>query len=104
MLSDFAEVVALSMATACIAFTVSETALFENLRLWLVAKQRLLGKLVSCGFCLSQWFAFGLVAIYRPRLVEAFLLLDYLLTAFIIAWLAAFQWATLCWLMDSAHK
>jgi hypothetical protein len=32
------------------------------------------------------------------------LLLDYLLTTLVIAWLAAFQWAALCWLMEKAKK
>jgi hypothetical protein len=31
-------------------------------------------------------------------------LLDYGLTALVIAWLAAFQWAALCWLMERAAK
>ncbi len=57
-----------------------------------------------CGSCLGHWVALGLVAIYRPRLFESGWLLDYVLTALVIAWLAAFQWAALCWLMDHAGK
>ncbi len=60
--------------------------------------------MARCGYCLGHWAAFGLVAVYRPRLFEAWWLLDYVLTALVIAWLAAFQWAALCWLMEKAKK
>ncbi len=53
---------------------------------------------------MGHWVAFGLVAVYRPRLFEGWWLLAYFLTALVIAWLAAFQWAALCWLMDKAGK
>lgn len=99
-----AQIVVLSLATASIAFTVSETAVFDGLRQWLHARNAWLGKLVSCGYCMGYWIAFGLVAIYRPRLFDAWWLLDGFLTALVIAWLAAFQWATLSWLMEKAGK
>ncbi len=94
----------LSLVTACLAFTVSETALFEPLREWIKKRSFWLGKLLACGYCLGCWIAIGLVAVYQPRLFEGWWLLDYLLTAFVIAWLAAFQWAMLCLLMDRAGK
>jgi Protein of unknown function (DUF1360) len=80
------QVVSLSLVTASVAFTLSETKLFAGLREWLKGRSALLGKLVGCGYCLGHWVAFGLVAIYRPRLLEAW----WLLTALIIALLAAF--------------
>jgi hypothetical protein len=30
--------------------------------------------------------------------------LDYTLTGLVIAWLAAFQWAAVCWLMETFGK
>lgn len=45
-----------------------------------------------------------MVAIYRPRLFESWWLLDYLLTALVVAWIAAFQWVLMCWLMSYAEK
>lgn len=92
----------LSLVTASVAFTLSEAAVFAGLRDWVKARSAWLGKLVCCGYCLGHWVAFGLVAIYRPRLFDAWWLLDYFLTALLIAWLAAFQWAALCWLMKKA--
>jgi len=98
------EVVLLSVATATISFTLAETQLFAAARTWVKTKSRLGGELVSCGYCLGHWVAVGLTAIYRPRLFDAWWLLDYALTALVIAWLAAFQWAALCWLMMKAGK
>jgi hypothetical protein len=99
-----AQVVWLSLVTASVAFTLSEATVFAGPREWVKARSAWLGKLACCGYCLGHWVALGLVAIYRPRLFEAWWVLDYFLTALVIAWLAAFQWATLCWLMEKARK
>jgi hypothetical protein len=98
------EAALLSLVTASIAFTISETELFAPLREWGRARSSRVGKLLGCGYCIGFWTAFGLVAIYRPRVYNHWWLLDYLLTAFLIAWLSAFQWASLCWLMDRTGK
>ena len=98
------QVLWLSMVTASVAFTLSETALFAGARDWAKGRSARLGKLAGCGYCLGHWVALGLVTIYRPRLFVWWWVLDYLLTALVIAWLAAFQWATLCWLMERAGK
>lgn len=98
------EVGLLSLATASVAYTVSETALFSGLRKWVSERSVWGGKLLSCGYCVGHWVAFGLVAIYRPRLLESWWLLDYFLTALIIAWMAAFQWAALTWIVARAGK
>jgi hypothetical protein len=98
------EVALLSVATAAISFSVAETKLFSTAREWVKTRSRCWGELISCGYCLGHWVALGLVAIYRPRLFDAWWLLDYFLTALVIAWLAGFQWAALCWLMEKAGK
>jgi hypothetical protein len=98
------QVVLLSLVTASVALTLCETALFAGLREWVKARSAWLGKLACCGYCLGCWVAFGLVAIYHPRLFEAWWVLDYFCTALVIAWLAAFQWAALCWLTEKAGK
>jgi hypothetical protein len=97
-------VILLSLVTASVVFTLCETTVFAGLRDWVKARSVWVGKLARCGYCLGHWVAFGLVAIYRPRLFESWWPLDYLLTALVIAWLAAFQWAALCWLMEKARK
>ncbi len=98
------QVLWLSLVTASVAFTLSETASFAGVREWVKGRSVWVGKLTCCGYCLGHWVAFGLVAIYRPRLFQSWWLLDYFLTALVIAWLAAFQWAALCWLSQKGGK
>jgi hypothetical protein len=93
-------VIYLSIVTASISFTVTETKIFKPLREWLKKKSSFLEDLFSCGYCLGHWVAFVLVAIYKPKLFEFWWLLDYFLTAIVIAWLSGIQWALMCWLME----
>lgn len=98
------QVLYLSFVAASVAFTVTETKLFKPFRETILRKNSFLGELVSCGYCLGHWVAFALAAIYRPRVFTAWWPLDYTLTALIIAWLAAFQWALLCLLVEKSGK
>lgn len=98
------QIIYLSFVTASLSFTVTETRLLLPVREWLKGKNPFLGELLSCGYCLGHWIAFALVAVYRPKLFESLWLLDYFFTALVISWLAAFQWAALCCLMDRPGK
>lgn len=97
-------VVYLSFVTSAIAFAVSETKAFGPVRSLAGRNNAILGNLLSCGYCLSHWVAFAVVAIYQPRLFYAWWLLDYFLTSLVIAWLSGLQWALMCWLMEKAAK
>lgn len=97
-------VIYLSVVTASVSFTVTETKLFLPLREWTKAGSPFFGDLLSCGYCFGHWVAFALVAVYQPRLFAGWWLLDYFLTALIIAWLSAFQWLLMCWLMAKVEK
>lgn len=94
----------LSAVSASISFTVTETKLFKPFREWVKARNNFLGELVRCGYCLGHWVAFIVVIIFKPRLFESWWLLDYVLTAFVIAWLSAFQYVLMCLLMAKAEK
>jgi len=98
------EVIYLSLATASISCTVTEMKLFKPVREWAKKKNTLLGELLSCCYCFGHWVAFTLTAVYRPRIFESWWLLDYFLTALVIAWIAAFQVVVMCWLMEKAGK
>lgn len=98
------QVILLSFVTASISFTVAETTLFLSLREWAKRKNSFLGELLSCGYCFGHWVAFAVVAIYQPRLFDLWWLLDYFLTALVIAWLSTFQWTLMCWLMEKVGK
>lgn len=94
----------LSLITASISFTLAETKLFKPLRDRVNAKNSLLGELFSCGYCLGHWVALILASITRFRLFGTWWPLDYVLTALVIAWLSAFQWALMCWAMNKIGK
>ena len=97
-------VIYLSFVTASISFTVTETKIFKPFRFCLKKKSAFLGDLFSCGYCFGHWVAFALVAVYQHRLFESWWLLDYFLTALVIAWFSGLQWALMCWLMEKASK
>ena len=99
------KVLYLSLVTAGISFTITETKLFEPLRNWLEKQITFLARLFNCGYCLGHWVAFLLVAIYQPRLFTSlFFLIDYFFTALVIAWLSGFQWIALCYMMKLTGK
>lgn len=97
-------IIYLSLVTASISFTVTETKLFKPLREALNRKSSLLGGLFSCGYCFGHWVAFALVVIYKPRLFDSWWLLDYFLTAIFIAWLSGIQWVLMCLLIEKTGK
>ncbi|MHC4066275.1 MAG: hypothetical protein ACYSUQ_04605 [Planctomycetota bacterium] len=97
------QVLLLSLVVASVSFSVTETKLFKPLR-ERFREESLLGRLLSCGYCFGHWVGIALVAIYRPRLFDSWWLLDYFLTALVIAWLAGVQWALMCLLVKKAGK
>ncbi len=97
------EVLLLSLVTASISYSVTETKLFKPLR-ECVRSESLLGRLLSCGYCFGHWVALVLVVIYRPKLFEAWWLVDYFLTTLAMAWMGGIQWCMMCVLMDKAGK
>jgi hypothetical protein len=97
-------VIYLSFVTASLSFTVTETKFFLPIREWIKKRNTLLGELFSCGYCFGYWIAFALVTLYRPKIFDFWWLLDYILTALVIAWLSAFQWIFMCWLMEKTGK
>ena len=98
------EVIALSFVTASVAFAVTETKLFGPARERIIRLSAFLGEHLSCGYCFGHSVAFILVAVYRPKLFDVWLPLDYFLTALAIAWLSAFQWALMCLFMIRTGK
>jgi len=98
------EILFLSFVTASVSFTVTETKLFLPSREWIKKKNTILGELFFCSYCFAHWIAFALVAVYKPKLFEAWWILDYILTAIVIVWFSSFQMAFLCWLMDRIRR
>jgi hypothetical protein len=98
------QVALLSLVTGTLAFTLSETKLFAPCRDWARRRSALVGEMLSCGYCCGHWIALALVVVYQMRLFNAWWLLDYALTAIVIAGLAAFQWGALCLLLAKTGK
>jgi len=94
----------LSLATASISFTITETKIFKPLREGLKRRSSFLGELFQCGYCLGHWVAFLLTALYKPNLFNSWWPADYFLTALVIAWLSGIQWALMCLLLEKAGK
>lgn len=92
------------MAVASMSFAVTESRLFLPMREWARRKNTFAGRLFSCGYCFGHWAALAVVGIYRPALLDAWRPVDLILTVFIIAWLAGFQWAFMCLLMEKAGR
>jgi len=97
-------IIILSFIDASLSFTIAEARIFRRLREWFSRKNASIGSVLSCGYCLGFWIAFILEAIYLPKLLEFWWLLDYFLTALVIAWLSAFQWVIMCWLIKITGK
>src|SRR4249920_2934874 len=98
----FTALLTLSLAVASISFGVTEAKLTLPLREWMKRKNKLLGELFSCGYCFGHWVSLALIGIYRPEALDVWRPLDFVLTVFIVAWLAGFQWALMCLLMEKA--
>lgn len=90
-----AEASLISVATAAIAWLVTQSAAFGWLRGWTAKHSRFLDKLLACGYCLSHWIAAALVVACDVRLFGMPWPLDYALTILAVAWLATFQYAAM---------
>ena len=97
------ELVLLSSVTACISFTVTDSAVFRPFRDWVKSKSKFLGELFQCGFCFGFWVALPMDLFMQP-VFSTCIALDYFMVTFVIAWLSGFQWVIMCCLMKHAGK
>ena len=98
------ELILISMVTASISFTVTESKLFEIFRDFVKRKSNFFGGLISCGYCLGHWIAFSIVILYDFNVFNNNLMIDYFFTGLIIAWLSAIQWLLVYLLMIKVGK
>jgi hypothetical protein len=73
----------IGVAAAAIAVSFTQGSMFEPLRKWVAARNKLFGELVHCFFCTSHWVVFAGVAIYRPRPLQLSLAADLVVAAFL---------------------
>lgn len=83
--------VAIALASASIAMTITQTELFAGLRAWTAKKHALLGHLFHCFYCMSHWTVLVSMLIYRPYLLHSDVaVVDWVMTAFITLTLTTF--------------
>ena len=98
------ELLLLSMVCASLSFTITESVLFSDFRIYIRKRNSWLGELVSCGYCLGHWIAALLIIITGFNIFNTNLFIDYFFTALIIAWISSIQWLIMCYLMNKANK
>lgn len=86
----------ISLVVSTTSVTISETKPFEKMRRFLKDRCGWLGHLVGCPYCVSHYISGLLVLIYRPKIIEGFFLLDYIMTVFVVVALATFWSLVIC--------
>jgi hypothetical protein len=86
--NDFIACVIIALTCSGIAMSFTQGSMFDPIRAWIMTKNKLLGDLFKCFFCLSHWLAFAAVAIYQPRPLRSTLLADFIVASFTIVTLA----------------
>jgi hypothetical protein len=80
--ADLAATTVIAIAAAAVSMSFTQGSMFEPIRKWFAGRNKLLGELSRCFFCMSHWIAFTGVAIYQPRPVQSVLLADLIVSAF----------------------
>jgi hypothetical protein len=86
--ADLFACVVIALACSGISMSFTQGSMFEPLRLWIMSKNKLLGELAKCFFCISHWIAFAGVAVYQPRPLQSTLIVDLIVSAFAIVSIA----------------
>ena len=83
------QIIVLALATGSIATTISKTDIFKSTREWICAKNKWLGELVACSYCISHWIAFAFVMIYQPILIKKYIIIDLFTSVFVVVTLSS---------------
>jgi len=97
-------IIELGVASGCISSIISEALIFDSLRKWVATKSKFFGNLIKCGWCVSVWVAMFLEIIYQPNLFHKVVVIDEILTGFIIAYLSGLAWLLITGLMTLMNK
>jgi hypothetical protein len=79
---DVLACVIIGTASAAVAMSFTQGTMFEPLRKWISAQNKLIGELANCFFCMSHWIVFAGIAVYRPRPLDLWLPADLVVAAF----------------------
>ena len=89
LLRNCLDVIVLSLVVSTTSVTLTKARIFRELREAATRGNARLHDLVHCPYCMSHWISLLLVAVYRPRLTHASLVIaDDLVSMFAIVALA----------------
>lgn len=81
----------LALVVSSISYTMSSMEIFEPLRAFCHKKNKWIGSLFSCFYCLSHWVTFFFVALYQPQIIPgAHILINLMVSSFFIIQLATY--------------
>lgn len=90
-LINFWHCLVLALVVSSISYTMSSMEIFEPLRDFCHRKNKWIGSLFSCFYCLSHWVTFFFVAIYRPEIIPgAHLFINLIVSSFFIIQLSTY--------------
>jgi hypothetical protein len=80
---DLAATAIIALAASGISMSFTQGSMFDSLRKWIADRNKLIGDLARCFFCMSHWVAIAGVAIYLPRPVRFWLPADLVVSVFV---------------------
>jgi len=83
---ELLKIVLLAFVVSPICLTITKTKVFQPMRTFIMSKNKWLGKLFSCPYCLGHWTSFAATAVFRPVAFSCdyFFLIDLAVSAFIM--------------------
>jgi len=88
-MNDLLKILVLGIATGAISLVLTKSTVFDFAHDWLERKAPFLGEMLNCPWCTSHWVALFFVLVYRPRLLNVFAPVDYLVSVMVLVAVAS---------------
>jgi hypothetical protein len=99
-MTEFFQLVLLSIACGAISMTVSKSKVFLPVRRWIKSWSVFLGEGLACPYCTSHWVAFILMLIYFPRVLHSGVtVIDFCVETMVVVAMASMT----AWVVYSAY-
>lgn len=81
----------IALASANISITITQTEIFQPLRLLANKAGHMIGYLFHCFYCMNHWVVIAAMCIYQPRLITSpYPIVDWIVTTFVTISLSVF--------------
>lgn len=91
-------VLILGIAVAVVSTTVTKSAIFGPLRVWIDGRASLLGDLFHCPYCMAHWVALLTVILTEPfAIVSASYALDCAVATLLLTFVASIGYGMIRW-------